>query len=205
MVVILLKKYIVLGYACVCMGSRSWILLSVVIIVSLFGFFYLTQSPEDEARENLEWLEVGVEATYVQIAILSPGVLDGYQATIKWRIADVGLESFSVEYTDERGTGLTTVELDGVGNPYVCLLQIMPGESENFRAVEKTILFENFGVLRVYDTILETETTFWSGIYEADTGILLELDVRGKEVYEDGDVMGLFTQLQSINVEFDTN
>ena len=187
------------------MGSRSWILLSVVIIVSLFGFFYLTQSPEDEARENLRWLEVGVEATYVQIAILSPGVLDGYQATIKWRIADVGLESFSVEYTDERGTGLTTVELDGVGNPYVCLLQIMPGESENFRAVEKTILFENFGVLRVYDTILETETTFWSGIYEADTGILLELDVRGKEVYEDGDVMGLFTQLQSINVGFNTN
>jgi len=187
------------------MGSRSWILISVVILVSLFGFFYFTQSPGDEARENLEWLKVGVEATYVQIAILSPGVLDSYQAPIRWRIADVGLESFSVEYTDERGTGLTAVELDGVGNPYVCLLQIMLGESENYRAVEKTINFENIGVLRVYETILETETAVWYGIYEADTGILLELDVRGKEVYEDGDVMGLFTQLQSINVEFDTN
>ena len=186
-------------------GSRSWILLSVVIIVSLFGFFYFSQSLEDESQENLEWLKVGVEATYIQIAIISPGILDSYQATIKWRISDISLESFSVEYTDERGTGLTTVELDGVGNPYVCLLQIMPGESENFRAVEKTILFENFGVLRVYDTILETETAVWYGIYEADTGILLELDVRSKEMYDDGDVMGLFTQLQNINFEFNTN
>jgi len=187
------------------MGSRSWVLLSVVIIVSLFGFYYFTQSPGEEVRENLEWLEVGVEATYVQIAILSPGVLDSYQAPIKWRISDVGPDSFSVEYTDERGTGLTTVELDGVGNPYVCLLQIMLGESGNYVAVEKTIMFENIGVLRVYDTILETETAVWYGIYEADTGILLQLDVRGKEEYEDGDVMGLFTQLQSINIEFDTN
>jgi len=187
------------------MGSRSWILLSVVIIVSLFGFFYITQSPEDEAQENLEWLKVGVEATYVQTAILSPGVLDSYQVAIKWRIAEVSLESFSVEYTDERGTGLTTVELDGPGNPYVCLLQLMPGESENFIAVEKAVEFGDFGSLHVYETILETETAFWYGIYEADTGILLELDVRGKEIYDDGDAMGLFTQLQSTNVEFNTN
>lgn len=187
------------------MGSRSWILLSVVIIVSLFGFFYLTQSPEDESPEKLEWLEVGVEATYIQTAILSPGVLDSYQVAIKWRIAEVSLESFSVEYTDERGTGLTTVELDGPGNPYVCLLQLMPGESENFIAVEKTVEYGNFGSLHVYETILETETAFWYGIYEADTGILLELDVRGKERYDEGDVMGLFTQLQSINVGFNTN
>ena len=188
------------------MGSRSWILLSVVIIVSLFGFFYLTQSPKDEAQEkNPEWLQVGVEATYLQTAILSPGILDNYQVTIKWRIADINIESFSVEYTDERGTGLTTVELDGPGNPYVCLLNIMPGESENFIAVEKAVEFGDFGSLHVYETILETETAFWYGIYEADTGILLELDVRGKEIYEDGDVMGLFTQLQSINVGFKTN
>jgi len=187
------------------MGSRSWILLSVVIIVSLFGFFYLTQSPKDESQENLEWLKVGVEATYIQTAILSPGVLDSYQVAIKWRIAEVSLESFSVEYTDERGTGLTTVELDGPGNPYVCLLQIMPGESENFIAVEKTVEYGNFGSLHVYETILETETAFWYRIYEADTGILLELDVRGKEIYDEGDVMGLLTQRQSINVGFKTN
>ena len=187
------------------MGSRSWIFLSVVIIVSLFGFFYLTQSPKDESQENPEWLKVGVEATYIQTAILSPGVLDSYQVAIKWRIAEVSLESFSVEYTDERGTGLTTVELDGPGNPYVCLLQLMPGESENFIAVEKTVEYGNFGSLHVYETILETETAFWYGIYEADTGILLELDVRGKEIYDEGDVMGLFTQLQSINVGFNTN
>lgn len=188
------------------MGSRSWTLLAIIVIASFVGLYYLNQSPEDEAQEKTpEWLEVGVEATYIQTAILGPGVFDDYRVTIKWRIADINLESFSVEYTDERGTGLTTVELDGPGNPYVCLLNVRPGESENFVAVEKTIEFEKFGSLRVYETILEAETAFWHGIYEADTGILLQLDVRGKGEYNDGEAMGLFTQLQSINVEFKTN
>jgi len=187
------------------MGSRSWAIVAVIIVASLAGIYYLSLSSKDEIQDRIpEWLVVDAEATYIQTAILSPGIFDDYRTIVKWRVADFSTESISLEITDERGTGLTTVELDGPGNPYFCLFNIQVGESENSVVVESTMEFENFGSLRVYETIFEAETAFWYGIYEADTGILLQMDVRGKGEYAEGEPMGLFTQLQSINVDFKT-
>ena len=48
------------------------------------------------------------------------------------------------------------------------------------------------------------DSAVWSGLYEGDTGILLELDVRGKGTFYVGEVMGLFTQLRETNIRFKT-
>jgi hypothetical protein len=187
------------------MESRSWIFIAVILVV-FFGVFYIILNPIDGLQnENLEWLKVGAEATYVQKAILSPGILHESNTSAKWRVINVYRESFRFDYVDYKGAESNTIEFDSIGNFYVCLLNLEPTFSENYVVEEKIIQVENFGALRVYEVFLETEVAIWSGIYEANTGILIELDVRGKESYKEGELMGLYTILLSTNVNFENS
>jgi len=186
-------------------SGLSILIILIILGISIFGYFYLVRSPDDIAiLEMPSWVQIGAEATYDQRAILSPDNLDSYVVTAKWEIVKIYLESFDLEYMDESGIRVTNYELDGLGGFYVFLFGLEPGRVENYFVKEDIIDFLDFGRLRVYHMTLETDSAVWSGLYEGDTGILLELDVRGKGTFYVGEVMGLFTQLRETNIRFKT-
>lgn len=148
-----------------------------------------------------EWVEVGVKAVYDDQTIISPGIYNNSITTGKWEVVKVYTRSFQVNYSDAYSSSVITLNVDDPGAVHICVFEY-DSEVDVVTVEEDEIKFRDFGVLQVVRFILEDEDSVYTGIYEWDTGIMLQLECLWKGQYTEGEVMGYFLQLREINIEF---
>jgi hypothetical protein len=148
-----------------------------------------------------EWVEIGVKAVYDEQTIICPGILNETKIIVEWEVVKVYRRSFEVRYSSAHGDRSTILNVDDPGHLNICVFEFEP-EGEVYTVEEDEINFLDFDTLKVFRLTLEDEYSINTGIYECETGIMLQLESRWKGDFSEGETMGYIIELREINLDF---
>lgn len=171
------------------------------VVATLYTAYDYFQRRSVIFRSMPEWVEVGVEAVYDDQTVISPGTYNETILTWRWEIVKVFTRSFQVNISSAYGSSIVTIDTDSPGAIHVCLFDY-ESEVDIVTAEEGEIEFGDFGKLMVVYFSLEDDDSIYTGIYEIETGIMLQLECQWKGQYLEGEMMGYLLKLRDINIEF---
>jgi len=177
------------------------VLVIIGVVATLYTAYDYFQRRSVIFRYVPEWVEVGVKAIYDEQTVISPGTYNETITTWEWEIVRVFTRSFQVNTSGAYGSSIITINTDSPGALHICVFEY-ESEVEIVTAEGGEIEFGDFGKLAVLHFSLEDDDSIYAGIYEHETGIMLQLECQWKGQYVEGEMMGYFLKLRDINIEF---